>query len=346
MPIPDVVAGLAWDPQMRGFMAVLVAVVVLVGSVRLLLSTNSGPRLGTLLALAGLFGWMTILATVWWIYGIGYKGFSPSWRPVEIVASADRGDLTLAAHDRANTLHSEELPRAYDLVVASDDPVALVDFGPVSRESLPPAELLGRTDAEIQALVDETQALHEATTLSELDAVAPELIDESLPAFGGWNLLSSAESGEAQASAGAMLTVSSDFGFTDTTQFEVLEAHTVGGKSPLPPNPTRWDRIYTQTRSALTITITITIRYGIVQVQRVTPGSLVTIPGEAPPRAMADTGQPVISVVMIRDLGNPRVLPALVAVGSGLIFAALVYMLHERDKEAMRRRAEFRTETA
>ena len=344
MQMINVIAGLAWDPQMRGFMAVLVGIVVLMGSVWVLLSSNSGPRLGTLITLAGLFGWMTILATVWWVYGIGYKGTSPTWQPVEIVASADQGDLTLAALDRANTLRSEALPRAYDLVVASNDPVALAEFGPVSKDSLPPAELLGKSDAEIQAIVDETQALHEATTLAELDSVAPELVDESLAAFGGWNLLSTAESGEINASASAELTASPDFGFTDTTEFKVLDAYTVGGKSPLPANPSRWDRIYTQFKSALTITHP--TRYGIVQMQRVTPGSLVTIPGEAPPRAMADTTQPVISVVMIRDLGNLRVKPALIAIGSGLIFAALVYMLHERDKEAMRRRAEFQEETA
>jgi len=344
MQMIHVIAGLSWDPQMRGFMAVLVAIVVLMGSVWVLLSSNSGTRLGTLLTLAGFFGWMTILATVWWIYGIGYKGSAPTWKPVEIVAAAEQGDLTLAALDSANTLHSEALPNAYELVVASNDPVALAEFGPVSRDSLPPAELLGKSDAEIRALVEETQTLHEAVTLSELDAVAPDLVDESISAFGGWNLLSTAESGEINASAGAMLTASPDFGFTSTTEFKILDSYTVGGKSPLPANPNRWDRIYTQFKSALTITHP--TRYGIVQIQRVTPGSLVTIPGEAPPRAMADTTQPVISVVMIRDLGNLRVQPALIAIGSGLIFAALVYMLHERDKEAMRRRAEFQEETA
>ncbi len=340
----NVFAGLAWDPQMRGFMAVFVAIVVLMGSVWVLLSTNSGTRLGTLLTLAGLFGWMTILATVWWIYGIGYKGTSPSWQPVEIVASADQGDLTLAALDRANTLHSEALPQAYELVLSSGDPVALAEFGPVSVDSLPPAELLGKSDAEIRAIVEETQILHEATTLSELDSVAPQIVDENLAAFGGWDLLSTAESGEINASASAFLIAESDLGFTDSTEFKDIAAYTVGGKSGLPANPNRWDRIYTQFKSALTITHP--TRYGIVQVQRVTPGSLVTILGEAPPRAMADSTQPVISVVMVRDLGNLRVLPALIAIGSGLIFFALIYMLHERDKEAMRRRAEFEAETA
>ena len=35
-------AGIAWDPQLRGFLAVAVGVVVLMGSVYLLLGTNLG----------------------------------------------------------------------------------------------------------------------------------------------------------------------------------------------------------------------------------------------------------------------------------------------------------------
>ena len=48
-------------------------------------------------------------------------------------------------------------------------------------------------------------ASNEATTLSELAAVAPGLIDEDADELGGWTLLSTAEAGEAQASAIAMI---------------------------------------------------------------------------------------------------------------------------------------------
>ena len=41
-------AGIAWDPQIRGFLAVGVGVVVLLGSVYLIVSTNLGARLGFL----------------------------------------------------------------------------------------------------------------------------------------------------------------------------------------------------------------------------------------------------------------------------------------------------------
>ena len=51
--------------------------------------------------------------------------------------------------------------------------------------------------------------------------------------------------------------------------------------------------------------------------------------------------EPIVSIVMIRNLGNLRLLPAMMTIGSLLIFTGLCYMLHERDKELMRRRAEF-----
>ena len=46
----------------------------------------------------------------------------------------------------------------------------------------------------------------------------------------------------------------------------------------------------------------------------------------------------MISVIMVRDLGNLRLKPALVTLGSLCIFAALCLFLHERDKLAWRQR--------
>ena len=51
-----IIAGLGWDPAIRGILSVLTGVVVLMGSVWLLLATNTGARLGMLLSLAGLAG--------------------------------------------------------------------------------------------------------------------------------------------------------------------------------------------------------------------------------------------------------------------------------------------------
>ena len=77
-------AGIAWDPQIRGILTVATGSVVLLGSVWLIISTNSGTRVGTLIATAGFFGWMVILAATWWIYGTGWKGENPSWQVIDI----------------------------------------------------------------------------------------------------------------------------------------------------------------------------------------------------------------------------------------------------------------------
>jgi hypothetical protein len=44
---------------------------------------------------------------------------------------------------------------------------------------------------------------------------------------------------------------------------------------------------------------------------------------------------------MVRNLGNLRQVPAFFTIGSLLIFLSLCYMLHERDKLVIARRAEF-----
>ncbi len=90
-----IVAGIGWEPEIRGALTVLVGSLVLFGYVWLILNTNLGNRLGTLIALAGFFGWMLVMGIVWWIYGIGLTGDSPTWQPKEIVY----GDLSQSESD-------------------------------------------------------------------------------------------------------------------------------------------------------------------------------------------------------------------------------------------------------
>ena len=368
MEMLDLLAGLAWDPEVRGFLAVLAGTITWMGSVWLLVSTNSGPRLGTLLSLAGFFAWMAIMGSIWWIYGIGWVGDAPTWQEVEIVESADEGDLFFAALDEAGELQSEALPTAHEIVVAagadaeaefgsnwltsgtggltSDEAERLVEvqtawleFGVVTVDSLTADQTEGLSGDEIADLAAEEQSKNEATTLSELAAVAPGLIDQDSNELGGWTLLSTAEAGEAQASAIAMILESGDFSFGGQGEFKLLDAFTIGGKEGLPEDPNVWDRVWTKVRQ--TAQITHPTRYGIIQLQQVTEESITNLPGTAPQRPVVDTEEPIVSVVMIRDLGNVRFRPAMVTIGSLLIFFALCYMLHERDKLLMARRAEF-----
>ena len=55
---------------------------MLCGSIYLILATNLGARLGFLVTLAGLTGWLLLMGIIWMIYGIGLKGPEPSWEAV------------------------------------------------------------------------------------------------------------------------------------------------------------------------------------------------------------------------------------------------------------------------
>ena len=74
---------ISWQPELRGIVVVLIAVVVLIGGTYLIVGSNLGARLGVLVVLAGFFGWMMTMGAIWWTYGIGLKGPEPSWKPAE-----------------------------------------------------------------------------------------------------------------------------------------------------------------------------------------------------------------------------------------------------------------------
>lgn len=71
-----------WEWELRGTLIVIMAVTILCGSLYLILGTNLGARLGFLVALTGLAGWMFIMGAVWWTYGKGLLGPDPTWQPV------------------------------------------------------------------------------------------------------------------------------------------------------------------------------------------------------------------------------------------------------------------------
>lgn len=78
-------SALSWDPQIRGALIFIVSVLVLPGSVYLLLATNTGAKIGFVLAMAGLSGWIFVMAVIWAVYGIGLKGRNPHWKVEEVV---------------------------------------------------------------------------------------------------------------------------------------------------------------------------------------------------------------------------------------------------------------------
>jgi len=146
-------AGIAWDPQLRGFLSVGVGVVVLIGSVYLLLGTNLGSRLGFLVAMSAIFGWCTIMGVTWWVYGtIGMLGEAPSWEITEVVYPGTQD----AALEEARVLDTSELPDAEELNDLDAD--AFADVREELERSLDGWKLLPEADpsfGQAKATVDE-----------------------------------------------------------------------------------------------------------------------------------------------------------------------------------------------
>ena len=288
METMNILAGIAFDPTIRGILAVAVGVIVLMGSVYLLLATNTGNRLGFLLALTGFFGWMAIMGLIWWIYGIGMQGAAPSWQVVEYNAA----DTSEAVTDDVRELDLSVLPTDADGI----------DY-----------ELLSTLEEE------------DPGRLEQLEAQLEEASD-------GWQFLPASDPsrGEAEATVDAQLTEcdTCNFGIDSPDDYVKLAAFEVGGKDTLDDGANLWERVTLRVKNALTIKNP--DHYAVVQVQRVIPQE--PEPGQAPPTPEADPDQPVISVVMIRDIGDRRFPAAMITIGSTLIFGLLCWILHQRER--------------
>ena len=82
MSVATTLLAINWSPELRGILIVIIAVAVLMGGVYMILATNLGARLGFLVALAGLAGWMLLMGIMWSVYGIGLRGKDPTWDAV------------------------------------------------------------------------------------------------------------------------------------------------------------------------------------------------------------------------------------------------------------------------
>jgi hypothetical protein len=301
----QIIAGISFDPGIRGILVVLVGVSVLMGSVYLLLGTNLGSRLGFLVALTGLFGWLVILTFMWWLTppAIGPRGNLPSWKPVEIYVNG-AGDQP-KTNVLGELVDPSSLPKA-DRILA-DNPDLATDFP-------------------------------NGFTLSDVQTNNPAIVSAYLPpdSLNGWKLVSAANAGEAQAAADVELVASGVF--KTTADYKKLNTWQFGGKPTLQedcPDGGIVCRVWHRISSAFQIKNP--KHYTVVQVQQVIPQE--TIAGQAPPIPKADPTKPVISVVFVRDIGNERVIPFLYFVICASLFVLSAWALHNRDKTLMKNKA-------
>jgi hypothetical protein len=285
MSLVPTLAGIAWDPQIRNILALIVGVVVLMGSVYLVLATDLAARLGFLVVLTAFFGWMIIHGTIWWIYppGQGPTGRVPSWDVQEIVY----GDLQNSINAKVHDIRPEGLPNYKKI---------------------------------------------EDMTPEQVEKLSKEQGDR----LGEWKLLGPADAakGEAQTALDAKLALGTIPGLEDPTTRVYTFAFETGGK-PVRSGDSIWDRI--SNRLTNTLRIKNPPHYAVVQFQ---PAKKVeTVAGQPPPPPAPDPAAQVVSAVLIRDIGQRRVPAALITLGSGLIFAVLCAMLHQRDRRVAEHRS-------
>ena len=321
-----VFALVSWDPEIRNILSLGVGIGVLVGSVFLLLSTNTGPRTGVLIGLAGLLGWMTIMGMIWWMYTGspaslgGMKGTPTHWRVVDV----NIGNLADSSNARAKQLPTQDEMATVKAILAAHP--------------------------ELEPKVNPEHKSDKVTTVGELVEADPKISTEFhlTPAdIGGWHLLvpSDPQRGDAQAVADAELGPDGKKLFKDSASYKVLEAYDIGGKQndyPVPAHATcdyPW-QIGCLHHIANFITTAIHTHpehFAVVQVQAVIP--VEAKPGEAPPIPQLDPKAPVVSVVMIRSLGDIRFPGFMLFVSAGTLFFITCNTLHRRDKRITRNRA-------
>lgn len=304
-----VLAGIDFNTGIRGILVVTLAVVVLPGSVYLLLATNTGARLGLLIALAAMFGWASMLTMTWWITSPanGPRGRSASWKPVEIYVEGQGPAHTVAVHSLPS---DTKLPTAQQII--ADHPEILKNYPNPSQ-----------------------------ATLSDIANNNPELLPKYLEDvdMGGWRVVPQSAAGDAGTVATTLLTGPGGL-FKAATDYKILGTYDSGGK------PTRAEYCGTKdTRAKFLINGDPLCRlqyklyklwnwhspthYEVVRIQQVVPQE--ALPGHAPPLPKVDETQPVISIVLVRDQGQARVLPAVMFMIAFALFIFFTVLLHYRD---------------
>lgn len=301
----NLLGAMAWDPGFRGLLTTVLSVLVLCGSVALIASTNTGARLGSLLSVSALFGWLAVMGVIWALYGIGWKGESPSWKMKDVVVGAP-------AESSIDTARSLPLP---------------------GDGTLPDAAEMRDADPE---LAEEFGVDKKEPTLGEFLPLKPGLEDELNDKLGPWHIFSISDgyTGELQSATDVAVGSDGQDLFGSTSEYVYLDAFWSGG------NKKRTDdsiigRI--KYKALQPFDLFHDPFLAAVQIQATIPQE--TKPGQAPPPPVRDADSPIYTVVFERDRGNLRQPAIFFTIFCTIVFAATADMLHRRDKLAQAQRA-------
>ena len=171
---------IGWEPELRGILTVMIGAAVWMGSIYLILGTNLGARLGFLVALTGLFGWMALMGAVWWIYGIGLKGDDASWEGVTGTTVIQEADLLYEAGVLEDPIEvTVETPSA-EAAAAVEEQMLAQGWTEVDAS----APEFGQAQASAEVFLEEEDALEAGTyTVTAVYEVDPPA-ESAYPKFG------------------------------------------------------------------------------------------------------------------------------------------------------------------
>lgn len=298
--------GVGFDPFFRGLLSVLVGVVVLIGGTYLIVATNTGTRLGFLIAGCSLFGWLALMGVFWTIYGIGWRGDPPAWGFVEIArddpAVVEDG-LIEAEHERVVELGYAFEDYSVADGITSDDP-----------------------DVRQEEAYENSQANQD------------KLAD--------WRFLQSSDAirGEAQSSADVYLQEEHIFGSTAEYLPLAFGGYNTGGKPPLKDDPNMVDRV-AHTLGSIFVHPIHTEELMVIQVQGVVEAPTLPGQAPPVATADEEAAVYSVVMVRERGgplpwlFGGLRFVPAMFAIFNSILFALFVWATHNRDKREMAIRA-------
>ena len=282
----------SWDPVLTGYLAVIIGIAVLCGSVYLLLATNLGVRLGFLVAWTGLWGWMLLMSVVWWVFGIGWIGSQPGWNVLQVTSNPA-------------TVLVDEVQELENVPVHQSPP------GWIEIVIKEPGE-----DAE------EDQAAEE--TLDPEQVQAQAYATEALAAADGHVVC-------ADADPRRLLAVNSCL-FSAADQYKKYRVLIRGGERyrPLgiPDNVVTQYFVPSQGRPHYAVAQIQPYR----PTPEIDPNLFGDDGKIVVPQPQVDENEPVYSVVLVRDHGSVRLRPALLTIFSALLFGLGCYHLHRRDQ--------------
>jgi hypothetical protein len=261
----SVLLAINWEPELRGVLTVMIIVFVLMGGTYLVLGTNLGPRLGFMVAFAGLAGWMSLMGGIWWIYGIGLKGEEASWK---------------------------QIPGS----------TVIQDVGLLGQA--------GVIDAPLPVGIDAEPSKVAAALSDQLTEQGWARVAESAPEFG-----------QAVASAGVFL---EEEGAFKPGEFSVTAVYEVD-----PPTESAYPKLFGRDELDQ-LAFFHKPYYTLVEVAPVV--ALIPEPGRAPIKPEIDNARAREYVYMLRDLGSKREPAAYICFGSTIVFLAMCWSLHRRDR--------------